>query len=287
MFEERYLHHADRMGYLVWGEFADWGAGGYGPTIDHQQPTASFVAQWLEALQRDHNHPAIVGWCPLNETWQPLGDRITQLDDVTRAMFLAAKLADPSRPVLDASGYSHRVLETDIWDSHNYEQDPAAFADPGRRPGCGTALRQPSRGRTDLPALSRPALFRQRVRRHLVECRSRRAAGASDDPDRQNSWGYGQRVADLDAFYARFEGLVDVLLDDPGMFGYCYTQLTDTFQEQNGVYDFERDPKFDMARLKAIQSRLAGYEERWCPGCPGAVRTSRPISGAPTAQPEA
>ena len=262
VFEERYLHHADRMGYLVWGEFADWGAGGYGPSTDHQQPTASFAAQWLEALERDHNHPAIVGWCPLNETWQPLGDRITQLDDVTRAMSLAAKLADPSRPVLDASGYSHRVLETDVWDSHNYEQDPAAFAEQVG----GLAVGEPYVNRHDGRVISQPyggqPYFVSEFGGIWWNAEAAAAAADSDDPDRESSWGYGQRVADLDAFYDRFAGLVDALLDDEGMFGYCYTQLTDTFQEQNGIYDFERTPKFDVARLHAIQTRLAGYEKR-------------------------
>ena len=101
---------------------------------DNQQPTASYVAQWLEAVERDYSHPSIIGWCPLNETHQLLHDRITQLDDVTRAMFLATKAADTTRPVLDASGYSHRVPETDVWDSHNYEQDPAEFAQADGRP---------------------------------------------------------------------------------------------------------------------------------------------------------
>jgi beta-galactosidase/beta-glucuronidase len=79
-------------------------------------------------VERDYSHPSIVGWCPLNETHQLLHDRITALDDVTRAMFLATKAADTSRPVIDASGYSHRVPETDVFDSHLYEQDPRAFA---------------------------------------------------------------------------------------------------------------------------------------------------------------
>ncbi|GMA31876.1 hypothetical protein GCM10025875_18680 [Litorihabitans aurantiacus] len=64
VFEERYLFHADRLGYLVWGEFGDWGVSGQGGPGHNQAPTASFVTQWLEVLERDHNHPAIVGWCP-------------------------------------------------------------------------------------------------------------------------------------------------------------------------------------------------------------------------------
>ena len=77
----------------------------------------------------------------------------------------------------------------------------------------------------------------------------------------KQSWGYGEPPASLDEFYRRFEGLVNALLDHPGMFGYCYTQLTDVFIEQNGIYFFDRTPKFDVDRLKRIQQRLAAYEK--------------------------
>ena len=139
VFEERFYFHADRLGYLVWGEFGDWGARINRDATDNQQPTASFITQWLEVLARDVNHPSIVGWCPLNETHQVIHDKITVLDDVTRGMWLATKLADPTRPVLDASGYSHRVAETEVWDSHDYEQDPARFATNQ----AGLAVRRP------------------------------------------------------------------------------------------------------------------------------------------------
>ena len=59
----------------------------------------------------------------------------------------------------------------------------------------------------------------------------------------------------------RFEGLCNTLLDDPSMFAYCYTQLTDVFQEQNGIFHFDRGTKFDLVRLRAIQGRKAAAEE--------------------------
>ena len=128
VFEERFLYHADRLGYLLWGEFGDWGCSHEGPLYgEHQKPGADYITQWLEVLERDYSHPSIIGWCPLNETWQSISDRITQLDDVTRGMYLATKLVDSTRPVLDVSGYSHRVLETDVYDSHDYTQDPDKF----------------------------------------------------------------------------------------------------------------------------------------------------------------
>lgn len=255
VFEERFLYHADRLGYLVWGEFGDWGCAGFGPASgEHQKPGADYVTQWLEALHRDYSHPSIVGWCPLNETWQVLGDRITVLDDVTRGMFLATRAMDATRPVLDSSGYSHRVPEADVYDSHDYTQDVAAF----RALHAGTSSGAP--------------YVNQRVRAHgepfhySIPYRGQpffisEFGGIWWNPaDDEDSWGYGARPKSLDEFYERFEGLCRVLLEDPGMFGYCYTQLTDVFQEQNGIYRFDRTPKFDAARLRAVQTARAAIE---------------------------
>ncbi len=181
VFEERFLYHADRLGYLVWGECGDWGCGGEGPLNDeHQKPGATYITQWLEALERDYSHPAIVGWCPLNETWQAITDRITTLDEVTWGMFLATKAMDTTRPVLDTSGYAHRVPLADVYDCHDYTQDPVKFAanqagwprvSPSPIP-CATGsstCRFPAQPDGLVNPVRRAALFRQRVRRHLVE----------------------------------------------------------------------------------------------------------------------
>ncbi|SFF79344.1 Glycosyl hydrolases family 2 [Actinopolymorpha cephalotaxi] len=252
VFEERFLYHADRLGYLVWGEFPDWGCN-VGKDGDNQQPTATYVTQWLEAVERDYSHPSIVGWCPLNETWQRLHDRITVLDDVMRGMFLATKAADQSRPVLDTSGYSHRVPETDIYDSHNYEQNPAKFAE---------AMKGLAEGRPYVNDGGQDKPFSVAYAGQPYFCSEFGGIWWNPDarPD-EDSWGYGERCRTLEEFYDRFEGLVAVLLDDPDMFGYCYTQLTDVFQEQNGVYRFDRSEKFDLERVRAAQTRTAAIEK--------------------------
>ncbi|MFE3826578.1 glycoside hydrolase family 2 protein [Streptomyces sp. NPDC059092] len=260
VFEERFLYHADRLGYLVWGEFGDWGCETGGSSGDNQQPDASYTAQWLEALERDYSHPSIIGWCPLNETYQKLHDRITQLDAVTRAMFLATKAMDTTRPVLDTSGYAHRVIETDIYDSHSYEQDPAAF----QRQMSGLAKDEPyvnthEKGATwSVPYAGQPYF----VSEFGGIWWDPAAAAAYSGENRTESWGYGERVRDEEEFHARFEGLTGVLLDDPAMFGYCYTQLTDVFQERNGVYRFDRGTKLDIERIRAAQIRPAAIEEQ-------------------------
>lgn len=258
VFEERYLFHADRLGYLVWGEFGDWGVSGQGPEGNNQQPNASFVAQWIEALERDISHPSIIGWCPMNETHQVLTDEITALDDVTRAMFLATKAADPTRPVLDASGYSHRVLESDVWDSHSYEQDPAIFAAEQSGLDSGEPFNNVSwigSKAMSVPYRGQPYFVSEFGGIWWVS-----DSAGSDGIDRTESWGYGVPPASEEEFYERFERLVAVLSENPRMFGYCYTQLTDVFQEQNGIYRFDRSTKLRIARIREVQRRPAAIE---------------------------
>jgi len=250
VFEERFLYHADKLGYLVWGEFPDWGSNVNGPAGDNQKHTIGYVTEWLEAIERDYSHPSIIGWCPLNETWQEISDKLTNLDAVTRAMFLATKALDTSRPVLDASGYSHRVYETDIYDCHDYEQNPEKFKANQCAPLAEGKPFQNGGGKWNVPYRGQPFFVSE-------------FGGIWWNPNAkagEDSWGYGDRVKNIEEFYARFDGLCAVLLDDPNMFGYCYTQLTDVYQEQNGIFAFDRGGKFDMARIAAAQKRPAAIE---------------------------
>ena len=262
VFEERFLYHADRLGYIVWGEFGDWGCGRQGPLDgEHQKPGADYITQWLECLERDYSHPSIIGWCPLNETWQSITDRITALDDVTRGMYLATKAMDGTRPVLDTSGYSHRVPGADVYDSHDYTQDPDTFRERHK----GLAQSQPYEN--DASQWGMPARLVGDIR-WSIPYRGQpyfvsEFGGIWWNPDvaeGEDSWGYGERPRDLDEFYDRFERLCAILLDDVNMFGYCYTQLTDIYQEQNGIYKFDRGMKFDLERIRAAQIKPAAIE---------------------------
>lgn len=253
--EERYLFHADRLGYLVWGELGDWGARTADGDHPRQEPTASFITQWVEVLARDVNHPSIIGWCPMNETEQDLDDRITVLDDVQRGLFHATKTADPTRPVIDASGWAHRVPETDVYDAHTYEQAPWKLAVLAASASTDDPLRDLVGRHWSVPYRGQPYWFSE-------------FGGIWWNPDatdggddQRRSWGYGERCRSEEEVLARFEGMVAALLDQPDMFGYCYTQLTDVFQEENGIYRFDRTRKLDVGRIAAAQQRPSAYEE--------------------------
>jgi len=102
------LYHADRLGYMVWGECGNWGL-----DISGTEGLARFLPEWMEALARDFNHPSIIGWCPFNETFDvPFeAPRRAQEDAVLRNGFAVTKALDPTRPVLDTSSF-HHVINT-------------------------------------------------------------------------------------------------------------------------------------------------------------------------------
>ena len=85
----------------------------------------------------------------------------------------------------------------------------------------------------------------------------------NDSPEgRKVAWSYGKTTSSYEEFYARYEGLTTAILDNPKIFGFCYTQLTDVEQEKNGLFDYvTREPKFDMGIISEINKRKAAVEE--------------------------
>ncbi|MEK8212259.1 glycoside hydrolase family 2 protein [Paenibacillus sp. FSL L8-0463] len=239
IFEPRFLYWADQLGYLVWGEHANWGL-----NITGAESLAQFLPEWLEGMQRDYNHPALIGWCPFNETWDRDGTK--QNNDVLRIVYEVTKRIDPTRPVIDTSGNFHVV--TDIFDLHDYDQNPQTF-----------------RERYE-PMKDGGEVFNTFPDRQTYEGQPyfiSEYGGIWWNPQQKDekSWGYGDRPATEEAFIERYEGLTQVLLDHPMMFGFCYTQLYDVEQEVNGLYTYDRQPKFDPEVIRRINSRKAAIEE--------------------------
>ena len=248
VFEERFLYHCDRKGYLVWGEYPNWG-------LNHADPVAiySILPEWLEELERDRNHPAIIGWCPFNETWDVNGNR--QFKGLLANIYRVTKAVDPSRPCIDTSGNYHE--ETDIFDFHDYDQNPVTFKEHYDKLMTEGEL-------YDQLSAGNPNWVRQVYTGGPVFCSEYggiRWAPEYVEGTGTGSWGYGEDVKGLEDFKMRFKGLTDALLDNDRMMGLCYTQLTDVEQEQNGLYTYDRRPKFDAEWIRSVMSRKAAIED--------------------------
>lgn len=239
VFEERFLYHADRLGYIVWGEFASWGA-----ILSDTATLHEFLPQWIEAVERDYNHPCVVGWCPYNETWDCM-----QIPTNVSAVYYATKAIDPTRPVIDTSGGFHIV--TDIYDVHDYDQNPESFAKRYEKHADGEFyVREPQH---EIPYDGKmPYLVSEYGGIHW-----------SVEKD-ESSWGYGDTPQSHKDFCKRYCELTEILLDNPSIAGFCYTQLTDIEQEQNGLYSYDRSLKFskDIYKIMAAStSKKAAIEK--------------------------
>lgn len=240
IFEPRFLYHCDREGYLVWGEHGSWG-------LDLSNSTAflNFVPEWMEAVNRDFNHPSIIGWCPFNETWDYAGKKQNNL--IIESMYRLTKALDTTRPCIDTSGNFHVV--TDIYDLHNYRQDVKAFSD------CYKAFPEDTESMEEHPE-------RQHYKKGQPLFISE-YGGIKWDTSSENkgAWGYGEAPKTEEEFIERYRGLTCCLLNHPYIMGFCYTQLYDVEQETNGLYDYDRKPKFDIEMIYKINSAKAAIEE--------------------------
>lgn len=231
LFEPRFLFHCDRMGYIVWSEFANWGMDISNPAILH-----SFMKEWLEAVERDFNHPSIIGWCPFNETWDFNGKK--QYDETIRLIYRMTKQLDNTRPCIDVSGNYH--VETDIFDLHNYNQDVTKFA------ACYEDFKTGGDFQDENS-------HRQKYIKGLPVFISEYGGIKWDISNSKVAWGYGDAPKSEKQFIERYKGLTETLLSNPNIMGFCYTQLYDIEQETNGIYTYERKPKFAPDILETIK----------------------------------
>lgn len=256
VFEERFYYWADKLGYLTWGEASSWGM-----DCNDIETARNFITEWTEIVERDRNHPSILIWTPTNEEFWP--DRV-QYPRLMQDLYKLTKAIDPTRPFHGTSGGSH--IATDIWTVHNYEQDPAKLKEllynDGKlmeAPKWEIQLMPKNIGFNGLKYTDQYTFPQYK---HDMPYLIDEFGGIKWNPSQQmesaqnTSWGYGEPPHSLEEFYARLEGLVNTVLSlSDHVWGYCYTQLTDVEQEQNGIYYYDRSPKFDMKRIHAIFSK--------------------------------
>lgn len=145
---------------------------------------------------------------------------------------------------MDSSGWFH--VKTDIFDVHDYEQNPKV-------------LKEHFDGIKE-NRVYQPEWLEERQKYGGEPFFVSEYGGIAWNLF-SGGWGYGEGPKTIDEFYERFKGLADAMLDNENISGFCYTQLTDVEQEQNGLYTYDRKPKFDCERLKRILSGKAAYEK--------------------------
>jgi beta-galactosidase/beta-glucuronidase len=240
--DPRFLYWCDRLGLLVWGEMAN--AYRFDATAVDR-----LTREWLDVVRRDRSHPCVVTWLPMNESW---GIRHVAVDPAQRsyadALFHLTKSLDPTRPVLSNDGWEHS--SSDIVSIHDYA--PRGDLLRERYADSAAIERTVRRGR---PAMRKVLLPGFEPADRPVMLTEFGGVRYSSSPLRRG-WGYSQ-ASSAKEYAERLTELVDAVLDSTELAGFCYTQLTDTEQEQNGLLTADRKPKIPVKQVNAIVGRAA------------------------------
>ncbi|MGA4670093.1 glycoside hydrolase family 2 protein [Propionibacteriaceae bacterium Y1923] len=244
--DPRFLFFADTLGLTLWGETAAY-------AFD-SQAVARLTQEWVDIVRANESHPSVLVWVPFNESWgvthiarRPEQAAFTRgLADLTRAL-------DPTRPVISNDGWEH--TDSDLMTIHDYEWRGEVIERRYTPEGvaqllavCGPAGRPlvvGDRQRSDAPVL-------------LTEF-----GGVEfvTQPSAEQTWGYSS-AKDADDYEARVRALVEPVRRSPVLAGFCWTQLTDTLQEANGLCDENRVPKLPAETIRAI---IKGHEQSRIP----------------------
>lgn len=233
--DPRYLYWADRLGLVVWGEMAN--AYEFTP-----EAGVRLLTEWAEAVRRDYNHPCIIAWTPLNESWGvPNAASDSRQAQFVAAVYHLTKALDPTRPVSGNDGWEQTA--TDIAGFHDYsatgDEVRSRWAEPTfLLEGGHTAARKlafvPPWGYQGQPLM-------------VTEWGGIKYAPFGETP----GWGY-QGAATEEEFLFKYRNLIEAIYACGGIWGHCYTQLTDVEQEVNGLLTYDRQPKVDPALIKVL-----------------------------------
>jgi beta-galactosidase/beta-glucuronidase len=230
-FDPRFLYWCDRLGVLVWGEIGNV----FVFTVDSQM---RLLSEFVSEIERDFNHPSIITWVPINESWGVQGSRRdTKRAFYTLSLYYLIKSIDPTRLVVDDDGWWH--TETDICTRHFYsdiKELPESFEDElkSHKKAVPKVYLKPFQYKYEPIIYSEIGGF-----------------GYDKHGNLKEKWGYGNILNSEDEL---INSLLNLLKEfekrKSWIQGFCYTELYDQFQEVNGLLTIDREPKFPPAILK-------------------------------------
>lgn len=236
--DPRYLYWADKLGLLVWSELPS----GYWLRDSEKR---SMMRDLSEAIRRDYNHPCIIAWTPINESWGvPFIQTQKEAQHLADALYHMVHALDGTRFVSGNDGWEQTC--TDVFTVHDYTAWPNELS---AQYGNESSILQGWPGASKMLTANgydhhgKPMLMTEYGGIALQK-------GFAD-----GGWGYNGAAENEKAFLERFEAITQAFKHMPGFVGYCYTQLTDVFQEVNGLLDMERNPKANIEEIRRINQQ--------------------------------
>ena len=233
--DERFLYYCDVNGLLVWCEMPSCYA-------FNDKSVAYFTDEWIKVVKQSYNHPSIIAWVPMNESWGifDVPEDIRE-QNFANSLYYLTKSLDKTRPVISNDGWEHTI--SDIVTIHDYKQEPDLLYDEYNDGELAVLNNKKAFNTThklfsgDYKYSGQPVIMSE-------------YGGIKMNSD--TGWGSGNQVRDENEYLERFKGLTDAIRKTEYMTGFCFTQLTDVQQEINGLVDENRNDKFSIDVIKNI-----------------------------------
>lgn len=234
--DERFLYWCDVKGVLVWSEMPSF-------YNFNDKSVKSFIEQWIKVVKQNYNHPSIITWVPINESWGvPNIKNNKKQQSFANSLYYITKSLDDTRPVISNDGWEHTI--SDIITIHDYKQDGE--------------LLYSEYNDEDKKVLNNLVDYNLK---HKLFCKGYKYEGQPVIMSEyggialksEEGWGYGDQVKNENEFLERFILLTNAVKNTPYITGYCYTQLTDVQQEINGLVDENRNGKFSRKIINNIK----------------------------------
>ncbi len=239
MEDPRFLYWADVLGYVVWGECA-------APPMYTNTSVARLMVEWTEIIERDYNHPSIVTWVPINESWGvPNISHDRKQQHFSQSIYHYIRSLDQSRLVISNDGWA--ATETDIVAIHNYMHGQA---NEEKKYNYFKETLSTRENLVKNPSTAWP-IFADSFEYQGQPILLTEFGGIGFEVSSQEGWGY-TTVGSEEEFLQDYARIMDAVYASRGLWGYCYTQITDVEQEINGLLTYDRQPKCDLAKIKEI-----------------------------------
>ncbi|NLA85056.1 MAG: glycoside hydrolase family 2, partial [Clostridiales bacterium] len=232
--DPRYLYHADRLGLLVWGEIG-------AAYVYSRKYVKRITDEWMDVVLRDYNHPCIVAWTPMNESWgvPDIFNNMMQQAHCNSLYYLIKSL-DNTRPVIENDGWEHTC--GDLFTIHDYE--PREEVLKSRYESLDSIL-------SSRPASK--ALYAKGWKYNGQPILVTECGGISFEVGDKGKGGWGYSTASDGAdFIKRYQAVIRPIMESRMIQGFCYTQLTDVEQEINGLLTYDRKAKVDPEEIRRI-----------------------------------
>jgi beta-galactosidase/beta-glucuronidase len=237
--DERFYYWCDVKGLLVWCEAPS--AYKFSDSL-----LTDFSQQWTETVRQFYNHPCIITWTVLNESWGVPRIKTNRSEQhFSEMLYHLTKALDPMRPVIVNDGWEHTV--SDIITLHDYEEK-------------GSVLYE--RYMQNMQGILDGTYFHNTFKTAFADGFSYKGQpvmiseyGGIAFTGNSGGWGYGEKVPDEKTYLSRFDDITTAIKKLPFVCGYCYTQVTDVQQEINGIMDTDRNFKVPVIKLREINLR--------------------------------